>query len=509
MEAFLLISRLTLAGVFATAGIAKLADRAGSEKAIADFGLPQNLAKPLAIILPLVEIAAAILLLPVGTAWFGALVALGLLLAFVGGIIYNMAQGRAPDCHCFGQIHSEPVGWSVLFRNLLLTAIAAFVVFTGRENAGMSAFSWFTELSTGERMQLFVGLLICGLLAAIFLSLRQVLKNQIVLQRQIEVLELTTNEEGKREVEREDVKKPSPGLPVGAIAPDFDAVDLNGKRVTLEHLLMRGKPLVLFFVSPTCNPCQAMTHLFDKWHRELNPKLSVILVSNGEKEENAKKFDRFEDGKTVLLQKGREIALQYRAPWTPAAVLINADGSIGSMLATGDREIMDLMDLIRPTVIEAIRANGNGHQIGNFLILPKKKQETLAPKAGDLAPDFTLPSLDGREISLSDFRGMKTLLLFWRATCPFCQEIANDLRDWEASQEEFKLVVIANNEPEIETARAFKSTVLIESNLQIQRLFDFDGTPGGLLIDEEGRIVSDIVAGAEDVFALVGYSPKK
>jgi len=34
-------------------------------------------------------------------------------------------------------------------------------------------------------------------------------------------------------------------------------------------------------------------------------------------------------------------------------------------------------------------------------------------KIGDLAPDFTLQSLDGREIRLSNYRGKRVLLFTW------------------------------------------------------------------------------------------------
>ncbi|WP_127477939.1 peroxiredoxin family protein [Sulfurivermis fontis] len=44
---------------------------------------------------------------------------------------------------------------------------------------------------------------------------------------------------------------------------------------------------------------------------------------------------------------------------------------------------------------------------------------TLA--AGNRAPEFSLPDLDGRPVRLTDFRGRKVLLVFFRyATCPFC-----------------------------------------------------------------------------------------
>ena len=37
----------------------------------------------------------------------------------------------------------------------------------------------------------------------------------------------------------------------------------------------------------------------------------------------------------------------------------------------------------------------------------------IYPKVGDPSPDFTLPSLDGKEISLSSLRGRKTIVFMW------------------------------------------------------------------------------------------------
>lgn len=54
---------------------------------------------------------------------------------------------------------------------------------------------------------------------------------------------------------------------------------------------------------------------------------------------------------------------------------------------------------------------------------------TLAP--GDLAPDFTLPSADGEDISLSDYRGKQhVLLLFYRGSwCPYCVSQLADIQN--------------------------------------------------------------------------------
>ncbi|MCA1589826.1 MAG: DoxX family protein, partial [Acidobacteria bacterium] len=109
MELFLLIIRLVLFGVFATAGATKSLDLDGSEKAMRDFGVPAAFARVFGILLPAAEIAVALSLLFVSFAWFGSIAAAGLLALFTSVMVYQSAKGNAPDCHCLGQIHSEPI----------------------------------------------------------------------------------------------------------------------------------------------------------------------------------------------------------------------------------------------------------------------------------------------------------------------------------------------------------------------------------------------------------------
>src|SRR5262249_29179531 len=126
MESILLLSRLFLAALFATAGTAKLADLKGAETAVRDFGAPETLVKPLSIVLPVSEIVIALLFFPLSSAWLGALAALVLLVWFTIGMGYQMWKGNAPDCHCFGQLHSEPVSAKSLIRNTIFSIPAVF-----------------------------------------------------------------------------------------------------------------------------------------------------------------------------------------------------------------------------------------------------------------------------------------------------------------------------------------------------------------------------------------------
>jgi uncharacterized membrane protein YphA (DoxX/SURF4 family) len=155
MDAALLIARFVLAALFILAGVAKLSDLKGSRKAIIEFGLPAVLASPLALLLPLAELGVGAALIPASSAWWGALGALGLLLLFLVGISINLARGKKPECHCFGQLHSAPAGWKTLVRNGVLAAVAGFVLWAGSEGGGArpSAISWLGAPSTAQLLR--------------------------------------------------------------------------------------------------------------------------------------------------------------------------------------------------------------------------------------------------------------------------------------------------------------------------------------------------------------------
>ena len=50
-----------------------------------------------------------------------------LLSLFVIAIAANLLLGRRPDCNCFGQIKSTPIGWTTVVRNAVLACGAEHV----------------------------------------------------------------------------------------------------------------------------------------------------------------------------------------------------------------------------------------------------------------------------------------------------------------------------------------------------------------------------------------------
>src|SRR5262245_26939926 len=140
IELLILVGRLVLAVVFGVAGAAKIADRAGARKSLVDFGVPASLARPVAGLLPVVEIACAAAVLS-SFVWWGAAGSLALLVLFIAGIGTSLALGRKPNCRCFGQLHSSPVGASTVVRNGILSAIATLIVWQGSSTSIVFGFS--------------------------------------------------------------------------------------------------------------------------------------------------------------------------------------------------------------------------------------------------------------------------------------------------------------------------------------------------------------------------------
>src|SRR6266851_7407792 len=223
MALTLLIARLLLFVVFLVAGLAKLADLKGSQQAMRDFGVPAALARPFGVLLPLAELTIAVALLPLASAWWAALGTLALLLLFVAGIGSNLARGRHPDCHCFGQLYSAPAGWPTLIRNLVLAAIAGFMVVFGRGAPGAGVFDWLTALPVPQRIEVVAGLAVVALLVGAGWVLFQVMAQQGRLLLRIEALEAELAAKGMapQPATTGNQMPAVTGLPVGTPAPTF------------------------------------------------------------------------------------------------------------------------------------------------------------------------------------------------------------------------------------------------------------------------------------------------
>ena len=350
-----MLARLVLAAVFLLAGVAKLADPRGASKAFAEFGLAKAPAALLALVLPVIEMGVAVALIPAQSAWYGAWAALALFGIFIAAITINLIRGRKPDCHCFGQLHSAPVGRSTLIRNAVLGAIAAWLVALGPMHDGPSLWDYLIKAGDNER-RLFA---VAGFIMA-FLVWRASKQRRAEPVESAEpwALDWEDEEEGPAAATpapKSPPTQPRPprdpalrkillegnGWPVGTRAPDFTLPDTSGQKCSLESMREQGKTICLVFSSPHCEPCRALWPYVTRWAKEYEQGLNTMVISRGAGAENLARKSGF-DLTRVLLQQEFEISEAYGVTTTPAAVLIGADGAIQSGLSVGREDIAKL-----------------------------------------------------------------------------------------------------------------------------------------------------------------------
>jgi peroxiredoxin len=515
MDAALLIARLVLGAVFTLAGLAKLSDLKGSRRAIIDFGVPSAIAAPLGLLLPVAELSVAATLLLASTAWWGALGALALLSVFVVGITYNLARGRKPECHCFGQLHSAPAGWKTLARNGVFAAVAGFVLWAGYEGgrAGPSTLSWLGGLSAAQLLGLLVGVLVLALLAGQWWFLVHLLRQNGRLLVRLEAVEASLATSGSVAPSQNGTTvHQAQGLPVGSEAPEFSLSGLHGESLTLEALRSSGKPVMALFTDPSCGPCNAMLPEVARWQEEHAHKLTLALISRGEVEENKTKAS--EHGLTnVLVQKDWEVSESYEVRGTPSAVLIAPDGKVASLVAGGAEGIRGLLPYAvgeRPQLpMQPHQHQAEGRPCPNCgKVHAAAPTMPAAREIGEPAPEVKLADLEGTTVELKDFRGKQTLVLFWNPGCGFCQQMLPEIKQWEENRPEGapKLLFVSAGTEEANRDMKLSSEVVLDQQFAAGRAFGASGTPSAVLVDAEGRIASEVAVGAPAVLGLAGAS---
>ena len=116
---------------------------------------------------------------------------------------------------------------------------------------------------------------------------------------------------------------------------------------------------------------------------------------------------------------------------------------------------------------------------------------------GEPAPDFTLKTLDGTNLKLSEQRGTVILLNFWASWCGPCRKSlpALDALQKEIGSQQFEVVAVNLDVTRQEALEFLKQypvsyTVLRDGSGGISRKYDLVGLPSSVLIDRTGIIVS-------------------
>jgi peroxiredoxin len=121
------------------------------------------------------------------------------------------------------------------------------------------------------------------------------------------------------------------------------------------------------------------------------------------------------------------------------------------------------------------------------------------------APNFTFPGLDGKMVSLTDYKGKVVLLNIWATWCPPCVEEMPSMEKLyrELKGEEFEILAVSIDALAAKAVAPFVKKhnlsfpVLLNPDGTMLNLYGTTGVPESFVIDKKGNI-EEIIIGSRD-----------
>lgn len=134
---------------------------------------------------------------------------------------------------------------------------------------------------------------------------------------------------------------------------------------------------------------------------------------------------------------------------------------------------------------------------------------------GNQAPDFTLNTLNGELVKLSDLKGQVVIVNFWATWCPPCREEIPSMMRLNAAMagKPFRMLCVSIDEggklavEEFFRKSGFSLPVLMDADKRVGKLYGITGVPETFVIDRRGVILKKVVGAMEwdrpDVIAFL------
>jgi len=284
--------------------------------------------------------------------------------------------------------------------------------------------------------------------------------------------------------------------PIGSILPPFRLSDLDRKVVALEDL--RGKRALLVHWDPRCGFCDLIAPDLAAIQGELSrSSVNLLLLSRGDAEVNRKMADEHGLKCPILLQEPSATVEAFQNRGTPSAYLLDEQGRIAKSLAVGYDQVLSL-------IYEAVAVK---KRLPGERPLQASRIERKGLKAGTLAPDFSLPDIYGRFVSLSEFRGRRVLLVFSDPHCGPCNQLGPRLVHlYRTRRKDLAIIMVGRGDPEENRRKAaeygIEFPVVVQDKWKLSKEYGIFSMPVAFLISEEGLIEQAVAIGADAILAL-------
>lgn len=168
---------------------------------------------------------------------------------------------------------------------------------------------------------------------------------------------------------------------------------------------------------------------------------------------------------------------------------------------------LESYNLLGPSVKESALGEFLDTIAGRFtdIVTTNRNRENIRP--GKAAPEFSLKGMDGKEYSLSSFRGKYVLLDFWGEWCYWCMKGMPDMKKYYAKyHDSIEFVGINCRDSEETWKKTVEENGLDWTNLYngddtaILKEYAVEGFPTKILIDKDGKIVEVFVGESEELY---------
>jgi peroxiredoxin len=189
------------------------------------------------------------------------------------------------------------------------------------------------------------------------------------------------------------------------------------------------------------------------------------------------------------------------------AALVAFTGWLAYQLLAQNGRILARLEALEQAIESGRRVEGGATEDARRESLKKSHLLRDGLPAGSAAPDFRLPRVGGGELSLSQYRGRRVLLLFSDPKCAPCNALLPDLQRRYAAGSEVDVVMVSRGDHAANASKIAELRVtfpvVLQRQWEISKLYGMFATPIAFLVDEQGTIAAPVAVGAQRILGLI------